>query len=303
MNIRWILILAFTAGFAAGCGGGIADSPLVTAKRSSFNVTRGIAGPERAPVGGPRERGGVGTFRGTILFDGPAPVAAAIDVTKSRDKFCIANAKLIKDESLIVDPETRGVKNAVVYLLRKPAGYNAPVPENAVRFSNRNCMFEPRILVLRVGQPVMIANDDATSHNALISSLNALSAGFNQSIAPGSTAKHVYGGRESIPVKVVCNVHPWMIAHHLPLDHEFFAVTDAKGQFEIKRVPAGTHQFRVWHERRGYLEREISITIKAGETLRRTFKYAPSKFAAFDGPAPKSVVVSLSKTSTRRFDP
>jgi plastocyanin len=303
MNIRWILAAAIATAFAAGCGGGIADSPLVTAKRSSFAGARGIIEPDRKLDGNPRETTGVGTFRGAILFNGPVPRAAGFDVTKTKDKFCIANARIIKDKSLIVDSETRGLKNAIVYLLRKPAGYNSPAPVTAVRFSNRNCMFEPRILTLRVGQPVIISNDDATAHNALISHLNPLTTAFSQTIAPQSSATHVYGGPEVVPVKVVCNLHPWMLAWHLPLDHEFFAVTDAKGEFEIKRLPAGTHQFRIWHERPGYLENRISITIKAGGTVRRTFKYAPSKFASFHGPAPKSVVVSLSKTSVRRFDP
>ena len=87
----------------------------------------------------------------------------------------------------------------------------------------------------------------------------------------------------------------WMAAYHLPLDHEFFAVTDAKGKFEIKNLPAGTHKFNIWHEKAGYLNRELSISIKGGAAEDRTLKYAPSKFASFNGPLPKTVVISMSK--------
>jgi len=306
MSIRTIFAAGLTAGFAAGCGGGVADYPLVTAKRKPL-APGGIAVIDpNVVVDGPGV-GGKGAFGGTIVFDGPAPLArapAGFDPASPKtDRFCVTRAKLIKDESLIVDPGTKGVKNVAVYLLRKPAGYRVAVPKAAVRFTNRNCMFQPRMLALIAGQEMIITNDDATTHNTRTYPLNALTKPFGDSVASGKSATCVYEGAEKLPVKVTCDIHPWMLGWHLPLDHEFFAVTDAKGQFEIRDLPAGTHKFRLWHEMSGYLEREISITIKAGETVRRTFQYAPSKFASFDGPAPKSVVVSLSKTSTRRFDP
>jgi plastocyanin len=307
MNIRWILAAAIAPGFAAGCGGGIADSPLVTAKRNPLAVGSGVAAIDRNAAAVAPAAKGKGAFQGRIVFGGPPPLVGApggFDPTSPKtDKYCVTKAKLIKDQSLIVDPKTKGLKNVAVYLLRKPAGYRVAVPKTPVRFANKNCVFEPRMLPVVVGQTVAVTSEDATLHNTHTLPLNPATLPFNEAVLKGKTKTFVYGGAEKLPVRVKCDIHGWMAAYHLPLDHEFFAVTDAKGEFEIKGLPAGTHHFRLWHERAGYLEREIRITIKAGGTLRRTFKYDPSKFASFHGPAPKSVVVSLSKISMRRFDP
>ena len=57
------------------------------------------------------------------------------------------------------------------------------------------------------------------------------------------------------------------------------AVTDAKGNFSIDKLPAGKHEFRIWHEKVGYIERKYSVTVKAGdETKLDVVKVAPSKF-------------------------
>ena len=47
---------------------------------------------------------------------------------------------------------------------------------------------------------------------------------------------------------VVCNIHPWMKAYILSLDHPYMAVTGEDGTFEIKNMPAGQHEFQFWHE-------------------------------------------------------
>ena len=67
-----------------------------------------------------------------------------------------------------------------------------------------------------------------------------------------------------MPVK--CDLHPHMRAYWLILDHPFAAITDAKGRFEIKGLPAGNHEFRVWHERVGYVDRKFKVTITDGKT-------------------------------------
>ena len=72
--------------------------------------------------------------------------------------------------------------------------------------------------------------------------------------------------REFLPIQVKCDLHNWMLAYWLVLDHPYSAITQADGSFEIQNLPAGTHKFRVWHERVGYLERKLSVEIQDGET-------------------------------------
>ena len=281
-----------------GCGGGSTSTPTITAKPKKTSGGSGgavAANGKKTGGNGKVTNGGTGSFKGKIIHDGAPPTAGQPSGFNLKDKFCASIQNMIKEESVIVDPATKGLKNAVVFLIRKPAGYRVTVPKDAVKFNNKNCQFEPRMLPVVVGQTVAVTSEDDTSHNTHTLPLNPATREFNESILKGQTKTFVYGGAEKLPVRVKCDIHGWMAAYHLPLDHDFFAVTNEKGEFEIKGLPAGTHNFRLWHEKAGYLEREISIPIKGGEATEKEFKYAPSKFASFNGPPLKTVVVSLSK--------
>ncbi len=84
---------------------------------------------------------------------------------------------------------------------------------------------------------------------------------------------------ESIPLPVNCNIHPWMQAHVLVQDHPYMAASAEDGTFEIANVPAGKHEFQLWHEAVGYLKNakykggaadrrgRAALTIAAGQTL------------------------------------
>lgn len=63
---------------------------------------------------------------------------------------------------------------------------------------------------------------------------------------------------------VECNIHPWMKAVWLVIDHPYGATTNANGEFKIEKLPAGDYEFAVWHERAGYLNK---ASIKSGEKL------------------------------------
>ena len=91
---------------------------------------------------------------------------------------------------------------------------------------------------------------------------------------------------ERTPGEVICDIHPWMKACWMVLDNPYFAVTDEKGNFEIKNVPAGTQKVVVWQEaaktassppvgRRGR-------TIKANDTTDKDFTIDPGKVRRSD---------------------
>ena len=52
------------------------------------------------------------------------------------------------------------------------------------------------------------------------------------------------------------------------VDHPYIAVTDAKGNFEIKNVPAGTQKVVVWQEAVGFVTAPSGedVTIKPNDT-------------------------------------
>ncbi|MFQ5732658.1 MAG: hypothetical protein ACE5KM_11985 [Planctomycetaceae bacterium] len=276
-----------------GCGGGIESGSTITAKPGPDTI-----GGDVQPNDGSRSKdrpnggGGTGTLAGVITYTGTAPAARLPDGFVEKDKYCTANKAQIKDESLIVGPKG-GLANVLVYLERKPRGYTAPkVPDKPAVFDQKFCTFVPHILTLRVNQVLEIRNSDNTTHN--MHPYPVANAGFNSSL-PGPNGKddsHRYAVREKIPIKVVCDVHPWMIAYHFPLDHPFVFVTKKDGKFTIAGLPAGTHTFKIWHEESGWLERGKTITIRPGETTSLNLSFGPERFTRFQGTRPKVVVFS-----------
>ncbi len=221
-----------------------------------------------------------GTFKGTVTLDGAAPALKPLgkkgDPNVKDAAICVADSDL-PNESLVLDAGSKGVANVFVYLQKAPAGYTAPAaPTAPVVLDQKACRFFPRGAVVRVGQPVNVLNDDACLHNTHVISLGFE---YNQAIKAndrtGLTYKFPKGLRT--PAKITCDLHPWMLAYQLPLDHPFGAVTDAKGNFEIPGLPAGDYEFTIWHEATGYIEKSYKVSIKAGGEATAAIKLSAAK--------------------------
>lgn len=239
---------------------------------------------------------GTGTLRGTVVFEGAIPSLPPLHAKGANVKdAAICSAAAVPDESLVVDSKTKGVQNVFVYLLKAPAGAEVPpVPKEPVVFDQKGCHFIPHAMLVRTGQTVLVKSGDAIAHNTHTNPLR--SAGFNQIIKPDDRAgvPLVYDKPERMPIEVKCDLHAWMRAYHLALDHPFMAVTDATGKFEIKGLPPGKHKFTVWQERVGYLERAYEVDIKAGKPTEVKLPFGASKFKLADaGPARTVTVPSL----------
>lgn len=137
--------------------------------------------------------------------------------------------------------------------------------------------FWPHAAIVRVGRPVVFENGSAEPINFVTQPLRNQS--FNVLVKREDRFKApAFEKSESIPFPVKSNIKPWMLAHLLPLDHSFAAVTDDDGRFEINGLPPGEHEFRVWHERAGWLEKSLKITIKPDEDAKSELDYAPDRF-------------------------
>jgi len=238
-----------------------------------------------------------GKVTGSVTFSDDfkalAPLVAKGQATKD-PAVCGANEE-IANEELVVNPENKGIANVFVFLPKAPAGFKAGKPDTELVFDQKNCRFLPHGLCIQAGQSVKVLSDDSVPHNTHTFPLR--NAGFNQTVSPndrkGIDLK--YTKAEKLPIEVKCDFHTWMKAYHLILDHPFMAVSDANGKFEIDGLPAGKHEFTVWHEKKGYLDKKLVVEVKAGESKAVDLKYGAKQFATFEGPRPKTTVVSLTK--------
>jgi hypothetical protein len=223
-----------------------------------------------------------GSVSGKVVLDGDVPTlkprvkmgdAAAKDAA-------VCAAQEVPNEDLVVDPSTKAIANVVVYLKKAPAKIHPQLAKPAamaVTYDQKGCRFIPHIAVVQTSQTVNVVSSDAVAHNTRGNPLK--NQGFNFIVAPNDkTGIQVpVKQAERLPVQIGCDIHPWMRGYWLVIDHPYGAVTGADGTFSIKDLPAGEHEFVVWQEAAGYLEKSLKITVKdKADTAIPTIK-APVK--------------------------
>jgi plastocyanin len=207
-----------------------------------------------------------GTLKLTVTYGGPPPTPAPIKVNKDIE-FC-GPFNLI-DESLVVNPENSGLKDVIMYVYSgrgKSSLPDYPQPAATHTLANLNCRFEPRVVVARTGDKILVTNPDRVGHNANMNFLSNKAVNFL--IPPGSQKEtDVLEKAEPVPIPVECNIHPWMRSFVVVMDHPFVGVSDVDGNLEIKDLPVGEHSFRIFHEGSGKIE-EVKLGGKNVKTKR-----------------------------------
>ena len=235
-----------------------------------FRISLLLALSVAMPVGA-AEWGGL---RGQIVVRGDVPEGVTFDL--GRDACCLAARPT--DRSIVVGEEG-GLAGVIVYLKAK-RGIDVPLetlpPTEPVEISNIGCAFAPRITLLRAGQPLVLVNDDPTTHN--VKATTRRNGEFNLILPPDDRRELRLEVAERSPVTLSCNIHPFMRGFLLVRDDPYAVVTGPDGEFALPRLPAGKWRFEFWHERgelagikladgetdgRGRAE----LTIPVGETL------------------------------------
>lgn len=175
----------------------------------------------------------------------------------------------IPDESLVVKRTNNGIANIVLFPIERPEPVRPDLvepPRQAVHFLTDACRYSPHVLLVRTGQKVVLTSEDSVVHNTRSTFIRNSAWCFT--LLPNDNSDVVIDTithPEPLPMPVKCDIHPWMTAYWVIVDHPYAAITDENGEFTIEGLPVGTHRYRVWHERVGYIERELAITVKVGE--------------------------------------
>lgn len=165
--------------------------------------------------------------------------------------------------------------NAAVYVSGLKGSFKPPKPR--VTLDQANKTFKPHVVAVMKGGVVELLNSDDFLHNTYAAKVVPLPGAsstrlkkFNSN-QPKKGSRSLYRAEDAGLVEVRCNIHAQMQAWIVAVPNPFYAVTDSKGLFRIKSVPAGTHLVRCWSEKYGALWQKM--TVSSGGTGRLIFKY------------------------------
>jgi plastocyanin len=197
-----------------------------------------------------------GKLSGTVKYDGAAPAAKKVEVTK--DPEVCGKEKTSPD--LLVGADG-GIANAVVTV--KVAKGKALDVSKPISFDQKQCEYHPHVLVVPAGATVEVLNSDGILHNIHT---------FGTANPPQNMAQPKFKPKIQVKVEkpemvnVKCDVHGWMSAYWDVTDNPYVAVTDDKGAFTIADIPAGDYDVEVWQEKLG--KKADKVSIKAGEETK-----------------------------------
>jgi hypothetical protein len=148
-----------------------------------------------------------------------------------------------------VDPETRGLAQAVVFLREVDPMRARPWPHGPVRieherrellaYQDEQCT---RTGFVRRGSAIEVVNGDTDFH-----CLRGRGAAFFALPLPdrGVVSRHCLDQAGVVSLSSAAGFY-WMSAHLFVADHPYFTRTDEEGRFVLEQVPAGTYELVCW---------------------------------------------------------
>lgn len=257
--------------FALGCGA--AEEPA----RNSPVAEPDVASEASVRVALVETASPARTVTGVVRFAGRAPLRRPITPI-ARTAGCIEHDEPPLTEDVVVTDGA--LRDVVVRLRRAPAGVEVPDPAPADdrTMDQAGCVFVPHVVALRAGARLAVGNSDAVSHNVrLVSDRNP---GVNRTIGPGGAAISLELPRPD-RARLACDLHPWMSAWVVSVDHPWFDVSGEDGEFVLPELPAGALeelQLVAWHPTLGELASE-AFTLAEGVAaeVEFTFVAAPKE--------------------------
>jgi hypothetical protein len=294
------VVIGFTL---VGCGDGDkkpsgsgTKPPVADSGKGGGDTSKGGAAGDKSPVEGTGE----GILKGKVVYDGTPPERKSLSdlmgaLQDPKDKeVCLSGDT--KDPLWIVGGD-KGVANVVVWL-RAPAGKFLKTPDKEQASTAKktmdqpHCAFEPHVVAFnpsfydatskkqkKTGMVLEVDNSAPIKHNTAWSGNSLFNSGKNEIIpSKGKMVVEAVPSKESAAggedlLNISCDIHKWMRAKAAVFDHPFYAVTNDKGEFEIKGVPAGTDlTLCFWHESMDDKSlkgaKTEPINLKAGENTK-----------------------------------
>ena len=243
---------------AGGSGGGAGSG--LTAGGGLAQSTR----YEVVPAAGPDQ---LGTLEVTAIYKtAEIPPKAEVPVNINVE-YC---SHKVFTEDVIVDPETRGLKNVVVRLEGITQGSRKPAEKLTIL--NQGCTFVPHVSVAVKGAFLEIRNDDPVFHTThpYLNGQHWFNIPLQKKGDQGDASRPRPLSLAGV-VEFNCDVHKWMKAYTVVHTSPYIDVSDAKGKILLDEIPPGEHPYVAWHEQLG--EKRGTIKIEAGKVAAFSLEF------------------------------
>lgn len=173
-------------------------------------------------------------------------------------------------ETSIINKADGSLKNVFVYVSKGLEGKHFPTPKTPVVLDQDGCTYAPHVFGIMPNQPLKVVNSDATTHN--VHAMGEVNQEFNVGQRAGAPPIVKTFAKPEVTIPILCNQHPWMRAVAHVITNPYYAVSDDKGAFEIKGLPAGTYTLTAIHEKYGTATQTIKVAAgKAAPPVTFTF--------------------------------
>ena len=202
---------------------------------------------------------------GKVTFSGTPPKAKALKM--DADPVCAQqHPEPVMSQDVVVNPDST-LQNVLVYVKAGvPAAGLPPTPTTPVKVDQKGCIYEPRMVVAMVNQPISFSNSDDTNHH--IQAMAEINKEWTVSQNKGMPAQVTQFDKPEVGMLVICHLHPWMRMFISVLQNPYYAITGKDGTFTIKGLPAGYYTLEAWHEKLG----TQTMKVEAGSKADFTFK-------------------------------
>lgn len=214
---------------------------------------------------------GTATISGSVKFDGKQPRSRPIDMAGADEKCAELHGGVRQKPETVIVNDNGTLRNVFVWVKSGAEGWDFPMPAGDAKLEQVGCMYTPHVLGMRTGQSIAIKTSDPTAHN--VHGFGKKNRPFNRSQPPGAGDIVIKMRRDEShpPMKIKCDIHPWMNAYVGVVPHPYFAVTQEDGSFELPNLPPGTYTVEAWHEKYAAMEQTVSVGDNATQTIEFTF--------------------------------
>lgn len=185
-----------------------------------------------------------GTITGSVVWSGGIPKVPPFPVLKNPEVCDVGKTGKKDSPRLLIHSQSKGVKNTVVYLADIQQGRKLVRPKNPILLKQKNCEYEPHVLIVPRRAKLAMSTGDGVLHNIHMFG----SASYNLPFPRKGLVIKRRLKRAGL-IRLRCDAgHAWMSAYIWVINHPYYALTDAEGRFTIKGVPPGKYTLKAWHE-------------------------------------------------------